>query len=191
MRVWKILTTIVFILITIGIAFSEIDMAMKISAVMLILIYWELVDISEKLGQKEQLMDRPLQNINDIDESKIIEVYDNLVWYKLPLDNGWTSYTLRAVDCMHDNVEIYNKGNIYSDDGYTLSVNFSHIPSERYDELRPIVKWYGCKIEDDGEVVLNTNKMRFGNPLLNITLALSTIENYFEFSGKKGDYPYK
>ena len=44
---------------------------------------------------------------------------------------------------------------------------------------------------DDGEVVLNTNKMRFGNPLLNITLALSTIENYFEFSGKKGDYPYE
>ena len=50
MRVWNILTTIVFILITVGIAFSEIDMAMKISAVMLILIYWELVDISEKLG---------------------------------------------------------------------------------------------------------------------------------------------
>lgn len=50
MRVWKILTTIVFILITVGIAFSEIDMAMKISAAMLILIYWELVDISEKLG---------------------------------------------------------------------------------------------------------------------------------------------
>lgn len=49
MRVWKILTTIVFILITVGIAFSEIDMAMKISATMLILIYWELVDISEKL----------------------------------------------------------------------------------------------------------------------------------------------
>ena len=71
-------------------------------------------------------MDRPLQNVNDIDESKIIEVYDNLVWYKLPLDNGWTSYTLRAVDCMHDNVEIYNKDNIYSDDGYT-SVLISHI----------------------------------------------------------------
>lgn len=136
-------------------------------------------------------MDRPLQNINDIDTSKIVEVYDNLVWYKLPLDNGWTSYTLRAHDCMHDNMEIYNKDNIYSDDGYTLGVNFSHIPSERYDELRPIVKWYGCKIEDDGEVVLHTNKMRFGNPLLNMTLALSTIENYFEFSGKKGDYPYK
>lgn len=49
MKVWNILTTIVFILITIGIAFSEIDMAMKISAAMLILIYWELVDISEKL----------------------------------------------------------------------------------------------------------------------------------------------
>ena len=128
-------------------------MAMKISASMLILIYWELVDISEKLGQEEQLIDRPLQNINDIDESKIVEVYDNLVWYKLPLDNGWTSYTLRAVDCMHDNVEIYNKDNVYSDDGYTLGINFSHIPSERYDELRPIVKWYGCRIEDDGEVV--------------------------------------
>lgn len=71
-------------------------------------------------------MDRPLQNINDIDTSKIVEVYDNLVWYKLPLDNGWTSYTLRAVDCMHDNVEIYNKDNVYSDDGYTLGVN-SHI----------------------------------------------------------------
>jgi hypothetical protein len=27
--------------------------------------------------------------------------------------------------------------------------------------------------------------------LLNMTLALSTIENYFEFGGKKGDYPYK
>lgn len=49
MKVWNILTTMVFILITIGIAFSEIDMAMKISAAMLILIYWELVDISEKL----------------------------------------------------------------------------------------------------------------------------------------------
>ena len=72
-------------------------------------------------------MDRPLQNISDIDESKIVEVYDNLVWYKLPLDNGWTSYTLRALDCMHDNVEIYNKDNIYSDDGYTLGVNFSLI----------------------------------------------------------------
>ena len=178
MKVWNVLTTIVFILITVGIAFSEIDMAMKISATMLILIYWELVD-------------RPLQNISDIDESKIIEVYDNLVWYKLPLDNGWTSYTLRAVDCMHDNVEIYNKDNIYSDDGYTLGVNFSHIPSERYEELRPIVKWYGCKIEDDGEVVLHTNKMRFGNPLLNMAMALNTIENYFEFSGKKGDYPYE
>ena len=81
-------------------------------------------------------MDRPLQNISDIDESKIIEVYDNLVWYKLPLDNGWISYTLRAVDCMHDNVEIYNKDNIYSDDGYTLGVNFSHISSERFDDLR-------------------------------------------------------
>ena len=136
-------------------------------------------------------MDRPLQNINDIDTSKIVEVYDNLVWYKLPLDNGWTSYTLRAHDCMHDNVEIYNKDNIYSDDGYTLGVNFSHIPSEHYDELRPIVKWYGCKIEDDGEIVLNAYKLRFGNPLLNMVLALNTIENYFEFSGKKGDYPYK
>ena len=50
MKISKILTTIVFILITVGIAFSEIYMAMKISAVMLILIYWELVDISEKLG---------------------------------------------------------------------------------------------------------------------------------------------
>lgn len=50
MRVRNILTTIVFILITVGIAFSKIDMAMKISAAMLILIYWELVDISEKLG---------------------------------------------------------------------------------------------------------------------------------------------
>lgn len=50
MKVWNILTTIVFILITVGIPFSEIDMAMKISATMLILIYWELVDISEKLG---------------------------------------------------------------------------------------------------------------------------------------------
>lgn len=49
MRVGKILTAIVFILITVGIAFSEIDMAMKISAAMLILIYWELVDISDKL----------------------------------------------------------------------------------------------------------------------------------------------
>ena len=49
MRVWKIITTIVFILITVGIAFSEIDMAMKITATMLILIYWELVDISDKL----------------------------------------------------------------------------------------------------------------------------------------------
>ena len=50
MRVRNILITIVFILITVGIAFSEIDMAMKFSAAMLILIYWELVDISEKLG---------------------------------------------------------------------------------------------------------------------------------------------
>lgn len=50
MKVWNILTTIVFILITVGIAFSEIDMAMKITATMLILIYWKLVDISEKLG---------------------------------------------------------------------------------------------------------------------------------------------
>ena len=49
MRIDKILTTIVFILITVGMAFSEIDMAMKISAAMLILIYCELVDISEKL----------------------------------------------------------------------------------------------------------------------------------------------
>ena len=50
MKVWKILTTIVLILITVSIAFSEMDMVMKISAAMLILIYWELVDISEKLG---------------------------------------------------------------------------------------------------------------------------------------------
>ena len=50
MKVWNVLTTIVFILITVGIAFSEIDMAMKILAAMLILIYWELVDISEKIG---------------------------------------------------------------------------------------------------------------------------------------------
>lgn len=49
MRVRNILTTIVFILITVGIAFSEIDMAMKVSTMMLVLIYWELVDISEKL----------------------------------------------------------------------------------------------------------------------------------------------
>ena len=37
------------ILITVGIAFSEIDMAMKITATMLILIYWKLVDILRKL----------------------------------------------------------------------------------------------------------------------------------------------
>ncbi|WP_172399978.1 hypothetical protein [Ligilactobacillus salivarius] len=49
MKVWNILTTIVFILITVGIAFSEIDMAMKISAAMLVLIYWELEDILRKL----------------------------------------------------------------------------------------------------------------------------------------------
>ncbi|WP_172412719.1 hypothetical protein [Ligilactobacillus salivarius] len=49
MRVWKILTTIVFILITVGIAFSEIDTVMKTSAAMLVLIYWELEDILRKL----------------------------------------------------------------------------------------------------------------------------------------------
>ena len=50
MKISKILTTIVFILITVSIAFSEIDMVMKLSAIMLVAIYWELVDISEKLG---------------------------------------------------------------------------------------------------------------------------------------------
>lgn len=50
MRVWKILTTIVLLLVVTAITFSEIDMAMKVSTMMLVLIYWELVDISEKLG---------------------------------------------------------------------------------------------------------------------------------------------
>ena len=49
MKIGQILTTIVLLLVVTAIAFSEIDMAMKISAAMLILIYWELVDISEKL----------------------------------------------------------------------------------------------------------------------------------------------
>lgn len=50
MKISKILTIIILILILITVAFSEIDTAMKISASMLILIYCELVDISEKLG---------------------------------------------------------------------------------------------------------------------------------------------
>lgn len=50
MRVWKILTIIILILILITVAFSEIDTVMKFSAAMLVLIYWELEDISEKLG---------------------------------------------------------------------------------------------------------------------------------------------
>lgn len=49
MKIGKILTTITLILVMISIAFSEIDTAMKLSTLMLILIYWELVDISEKL----------------------------------------------------------------------------------------------------------------------------------------------
>ena len=49
MKVWNILTTITLILVMISIAFSEIDTAMKLSTLMLILIYWELVDISKKL----------------------------------------------------------------------------------------------------------------------------------------------
>ena len=51
MKLGKILTTIILILIIISIAFSEIDTVMKTSASMLILIYCELVDISEKLDQ--------------------------------------------------------------------------------------------------------------------------------------------
>ena len=50
MKISKILTTIVFLIIIVGLIFLQIDMAMKISAAMLILIYWELVDISEKIG---------------------------------------------------------------------------------------------------------------------------------------------
>lgn len=50
MKISKILTTITLILVMISIAFSGIDTAMKLSTLMLILIYWELVDISEKLG---------------------------------------------------------------------------------------------------------------------------------------------
>ena len=50
MKIGKIITTITLILVMIGIAFSEIDTAMELSTLMLILIYWELVDISEKLG---------------------------------------------------------------------------------------------------------------------------------------------
>ena len=49
MKIGETLTTIILILVMISIAFSEIDTAMKISAAMLILIYCELVDISEKL----------------------------------------------------------------------------------------------------------------------------------------------
>lgn len=50
MKIGQILTTIVLLLVVTAIAFSEIDTAMKLSTLMLILIYWELVDISEKLG---------------------------------------------------------------------------------------------------------------------------------------------
>lgn len=50
MKVWNILTTIVFLIIIVGLIFLQIDTVMKFSAAMLILIYWELVDISEKLG---------------------------------------------------------------------------------------------------------------------------------------------
>lgn len=49
MKIGKILTIITLILVMISIAFPEIDTAMKLSTLMLILIYWELVDISEKL----------------------------------------------------------------------------------------------------------------------------------------------
>ena len=60
-----------------------------------------------------------------------------------------------------------------------------------YTEGDSIKFWEKFFREDDGEIVLNTNKMRFGNPLLNMAMALNTIENCFEFSGKKGDYPYE
>lgn len=50
MKIGQILTTIVLLLVVTALAFSEIDIAMKVSTMMLVLIYWELVDISDKLG---------------------------------------------------------------------------------------------------------------------------------------------
>lgn len=49
MRVWKILTTIVFLIIIVGLIFLQIDTVTKFSAAMLVLIYWELEDILRKL----------------------------------------------------------------------------------------------------------------------------------------------
>lgn len=53
MKISKILTIIILILILITVAFSEIDTAMKISASMLILIYCELVDILKNLIRRD------------------------------------------------------------------------------------------------------------------------------------------
>lgn len=49
MRVRNILTTIVFLIIIVGLIFLQIDTVMKFSAAMLVLIYWELEDILRKL----------------------------------------------------------------------------------------------------------------------------------------------
>lgn len=45
----KFLTTIVFLIIVVGLIFLQIDTVMKFSAAMLVLIYWELEDILRKL----------------------------------------------------------------------------------------------------------------------------------------------
>ena len=49
MRISKILTTIVFILILITVVFSPIDTVMQLSTAVLVLIYWKLEDIFDKL----------------------------------------------------------------------------------------------------------------------------------------------
>ena len=45
----KVISAIVFMLVIFCVFLMEIDMVMKVSAIMLVVIYWELEDISEKL----------------------------------------------------------------------------------------------------------------------------------------------
>ena len=137
-------------------------------------------------------MDRPLQNINDIDNTKDVKIDSNVVSEAKLLDNGWTCITTKVLDFMHDFLVVYHKNNIYSDDGYTLNANFAHMPAEHYYELRPFAKFYGCEIKDDGEIVMDSSKLSDSfDPLANFMLAINTIENYFEFIyNKRGGYPY-
>ena len=107
----------------------------------------------------------------------------NLIMKTTDLKDGYTEIAINAIDDIRDCLMIYQKGNTYTDDGYT---EFNLITDILWDQdkistklaktLKSIANHWGCDFNDDHEFI-TTNGDR-DQALINLTQCISSAIGY-------------